>query len=186
MMKKNLVRAGVSVCLVSALVLGTLTGCGSGEKSDGGSSESAKEIEFWNFFTGPDGDVMQELIDGFNDTDPEYKIKNVTMQSGDLYTKIPTVVNSGEGIPDLTIVDVARIPGFYAQGLLEPMTFVMENAPEIKKENYRDTVWDTGTFDGEQYAIPLDMGVIGVAYNEDLVAKYAPSKDVGLAVVWSV
>lgn len=78
MMKKNLVRAGVSVCLVSALVLGTLTGCGSGEKSDGGSSESAKEIEFWNFFTGPDGDVMQELIDGFNDTDPEYKIKNVS------------------------------------------------------------------------------------------------------------
>lgn len=118
---------------------------------------------------------MQELIDGFNDTDPEYKIKNVTMQSGDLYTKIPTVVNSGEGIPDLTIVDVARIPGFYAQGLLEPMTSIMEYAPEIKKENYRDTVWDTGTFDGEQYAIPLDMGVIGVAYNEDLVAKYAPN-----------
>lgn len=175
MMKKNLVRAGVSICLVSAMVLGTLTGCGSGEESGDNNAEAAKEIEFWNFFTGPDGDTMQELIDGFNATDPEYTIKNVTMQSGDLYTKIPTVVNSGEGIPDLTIVDVARIPGFYAQGLLEPMTSVMEASPEIKKENYRDTVWDTGTFDGEQYAIPLDMGVIGVAYNEDLVEKYAPN-----------
>lgn len=174
MMKKKIVRAGMSVCLVSALALGALTGCGSGESADGGSQSAADEIEFWNFFTGPDGDTMQELIDGFNATDPEYKIKNVTMESGDLYTKIPTVVNSGEGIPDLTIVDVARIPGFYAQGLLEPMTSVLEAAPEIKKENYRDTVWDTGTFDGEQYAIPLDMGVIGVAYNEDLVEKYAP------------
>lgn len=176
MMKKKIVRAGVSACLVSALVLGTLTGCGSGDGGDGGEDQSvAKEIEFWNFFTGPDGETMQELIDGFNATDPEYTIKNVTMESGDLYTKIPTVVNSGEGIPDLTIVDVARIPGFYAQGLLEPMTTVMEAAPEIKKENYRETVWDTGTFDGEQYAIPLDMGVIGVAYNEDLVEKYAPN-----------
>ena len=68
------------------MVVGTLTGCGSGEESGDNNAEAAKEIEFWNFFTGPDGDTMQELIDGFNATDPEYTIKNVTMQSGDLYT----------------------------------------------------------------------------------------------------
>ncbi len=133
-----------------------------------------EEIEFWNFFTGPDGENMQALIDGFNATDPAYKVKNVTMASGDLYTKIPTVVNSGKGIPDLTMVDVARIPMFQAQGLLEPMTTLLEGQPEIKKENYNETVWNTGTFDGEQYSVPLDMGVIGVAYNKDLVEKYAP------------
>ena len=96
------------------------------------------------------------------------------MNSGDLYTKIPTVVNSGKGIPDLTMVDVARVPMFQAQGLLEPLTGVLEQQPEIKKENYNEAVWDTGTYDGEQYSVPLDMGVIGVAYNKDLVDKYAP------------
>lgn len=133
------------------------------------------EIEFWNFFTGPDGQNMQALIDGFNSTEPEFRVKNVTMNSGDLYTKIPTVVNSGKGIPDLTMVDVARVPMFQAQGLLEPMTSVLEQQSEIKKENYNEAVWDTGTYDGEQYSVPLDMGVIGVAYNKDLVDKYAPS-----------
>lgn len=132
------------------------------------------EIEFWNFFTGPDGQNMQALIDGFNSTEPAFRVKNVTMNSGDLYTKIPTVVNSGKGIPDLTMVDVARVPMFQAQGLLEPMTGVLESQPEIKKENYNEAVWDTGTYDGEQYSVPLDMGVIGVAYNKDLVDKYAP------------
>lgn len=132
------------------------------------------EIEFWNFFTGPDGQNMQALIDGFNSTEPEFRVKNVTMNSGDLYTKIPTVVNSGKGIPDLTMVDVARVPMFQAQGLLEPMTSVLEQQSEIKKENYNEAVWDTGTYDGEQYSVPLDMGVIGVAYNKDLVDKYAP------------
>lgn len=132
------------------------------------------EIEFWNFFTGPDGQNMQALIDGFNSTEPAFRVKNVTMNSGDLYTKIPTVVNSGKGIPDLTMVDVARVPMFQAQGLLEPMTGVLELQPEIKKENYNEAVWDTGTYDGEQYSVPLDMGVIGVAYNKDLVDKYAP------------
>lgn len=173
MMKRKFWKVGMSACLITVFAVGTLTGCGSGnnEKKE---ETSAKEIEFWNFFTGPDGDNMKALVDGFNKTNPEYRIKNVTMASGDLYTKIPTVVNSGEGIPDLTVVDVARVPMFQAQGLLEPMTSVMENAPEIKKENYKANVWDTGTFDGEQYAVPLDMGVIGVAYNKDLVDKYAP------------
>lgn len=134
-----------------------------------------EEIEFWNFFTGPDGQNMQALIDGFNSTDPAFRVKNVTMNSGDLYTKIPTVVNSGKGIPDLTMVDVARVPMFQAQGLLEPMTGVLEQQPEIKKENYNEAVWNTGTYDGEQYSVPLDMGVIGVAYNKDLVDKYAPN-----------
>ena len=133
-----------------------------------------EEIEFWNFFTGPDGENMQALIDGFNATNPEYRIKNVTMASGDLYTKIPTVVNSGKGIPDLTMVDVARVPMFQAQGLLESMEGIMAQQPELKKENYNEAVWDTGTYDGEQYSIPLDMGVIGVAYNKDLVEEYAP------------
>ena len=202
MIKKN-GKIGLSLCLTSALMAGTFAGCGNSadaesaktaavketaekvnadvqdgvvksgdDASDEGTSEN--EIEFWNFFTGPDGDNMKAMVEGFNATNPKYRIKNVTMASGDLYTKIPTVVNSGKGIPDLTIVDVARIPMFYAQGLLESMKPVLDAAPEIKKENYKAAVWDTGTFDGEQYAVPLDMGVIGVAYNKDLVEQYAP------------
>ena len=198
MMRKNVGKAGLSLCMAAMLAAGALTGCGGndGAAGEGQTTENAaaesttdsagdaaeenaeaasgEEIEFWNFFTGPDGDNMKVMVDGFNATNPAYRIKNVTMASGDLYTKIPTVVNSGEGIPDLTIVDVARIPMFYDQGLLESMASVMENAPEVKKENYNALVWDTGTFDGEQYAVPLDMGVIGVAYNKDLVEQYAP------------
>lgn len=137
--------------------------------------EDAPTIEFWNFFTGPDGANMNNLIEAFNATNPAYRINNVTMAGGDMYTKIPTVVNSGTGVPDLCIVDVSRIPMFQAQGLLESVEPIMAAKPEIKKENYRDAVWETGTIDGVQYAIPLDMGVTGLLYNKDLVAKYAPN-----------
>lgn len=137
--------------------------------------EDAPTIEFWNFFTGPDGANMNNLIEAFNATNPAYRINNVTMAGGDMYTKIPTVVNSGTGVPDLCIVDVSRIPMFQAQGLLESVEPIMAAKPEIKKENYRDAVWETGTIDGVQYAIPLDMGVTGLLYNKDLVAQYAPN-----------
>ena len=160
-MKKSI----VSLALVLALALSMFGGVFA--------SAETGTIEFWNFFTGPDGENMKNLVEGFNATNPAYKINNVTMASGDLYQKIPTVVNSGKGIPDLCIVDVARIPMFQSQGLLESVDVLATYQPEIKKENYRDAVWSTGTIDGVQYSIPLDMGVCGMAYNKDLVEKYA-------------
>lgn len=190
-MKRKL-KTVVCVAVATAMVAG-LTACGGGQ---GSSAESAsgeagtesgaevteaaeasdgKTIEFWNFFTGPDGNNMSKLIEDFNKTNPAYKVNNVTMASGDMYQKIPTVVNSGAGVPDLCIVDVARIPMFQNQGLLDSMDKIIESKPEIKKENYRDAVWETGTFDGTQYAIPLDMGVTGLLYNKELVEKYAPN-----------
>ena len=93
MFKKKAAKLFMAAAVTALTVVGA-TGCG--EK---------KEIEFWNLCTGPDGENMVALIDGFNATNPEYKIKNVTMEGGDLYTKIPTVVNSGTGIPDLALIN---------------------------------------------------------------------------------
>ena len=137
-------------------------------------AEESQEIVFWNFFTGPDGATMTELVDGFNAMNTGFTIKSVTMNSGDLYTKIPTVVASGEGIPDLCIIDVARVASFYSQGLLESMAGVMGNCADLNEGNYNPLVWQSGTFDGEQYSIPLDIGAMGVHYNADLVEKYCP------------
>lgn len=174
----------ISALLLAAVLVFGLAACGGPSGASGSSLEPQTSgstpasgkgtIEFWNFFTGPDGDNMNNLVKAFNATNPAYTINNVTMASGDMYLKIPTVVNSGTGVPDLCIVDVARIPMFQNQGLLDPMDAVLEAKPEIKKENYRDAVWDTGTFDGEQYSVPLDMGVTGLVYNKSLVEKYAP------------
>lgn len=182
-MKRNL-KGAVSVMVAMAMLCG-LTACSGGEKKadpenkDGTKAESqisdGKKIDFWNFFTGPDGDNMNKMVEEFNKTNPAYKINNITMAGGDMYQKIPTVVNSGEGVPDLCIVDVARVPMFVDQGLLEPMDEILESKPEIKKENYRDAVWNTGNIDGTQYSIPLDMGVTGLLYNKELVEKYAPN-----------
>jgi multiple sugar transport system substrate-binding protein len=160
-------RMALALMLALVLMLGGLA-----SYAEGGDGTT---IEFWNFFTGPDGANMNNLIEAFNATGPAYPVNNVTMAGGDMYTKIPTVVNSGTGVPDLCIVDVARIPMFQAQGLLESMDPILESKGEIKKENYRNAVWETGTIDGVQYSIPLDMGVTGLLYNKDLVAQYAPN-----------
>lgn len=158
-MKKALVLAG----LVTSTMF-CLSGCG-----------KEKEIVFWNPFTGSDGEIIQGLVDEFNETDPEYKIKSITMSADDMYTKIPTVVASGDNMPDMGIVHYYKVAGYREENIIIPIDEYIEEQPEIKEENYLAAAWEFGEGeDGKRYAVPLDLnGTVGY-YNEDLLNKYAP------------
>lgn len=151
---------GVSLILV-LLAVSVLSGCGSGDKNT---------ITFWTPLTGDDGAYMDQLVKDYNATNPEYKVKHVI--TSDMYTKISTVLNSGKGVPDLAIIHADRVPGFVKQGVLEPMTGVMQAQPELKEENYLPQAWNTGNIDGTQYTVPLDIHSNAMYYNKDLLKKY--------------
>lgn len=150
-----------------------LAACGKGSSS--GSSSSDKTITFWNPFVGADGKNMQTMIDKYNATKPAYKIKNVAMKEGDMYTKIPTVVNSGKNIPDLTIVHAERIKQYKDNGMLQTYDKALADFPNIKADNYISEAWKIGDLDGKRYSVPLDIHTTAMYYNKDLVKKYAPS-----------
>ncbi|MER2059900.1 MAG: extracellular solute-binding protein [Niallia sp.] len=156
---------------VIGLSIGILAGCG-----DSGASGSAKnEITFWNPFTGPDGKNMQAMVNEYNKTNPEYKIKNVSLKEGDMYTKIPTIVNSKKNIPDLTIVHAERIKQFKDNDMLTSYNDLLTDFPEINGDNYVDEAWKIGELDSERYSVPLDIHTFGMYYNKDLVDKYLPT-----------
>lgn len=156
MKKKN------GVLLSSVLLLSTvLAGCGNADKNT---------ITFWTPLTGDDGAYMDQLVKDYNATNPEIKVKHVI--TADMYTKVSTVLNSGKGVPDLAIIHADRVPGFVKQGVLEPMTAVTAAQPEIKEDNYLPQAWGTGTIDGTQYTVPLDIHANVMYYNKDLLKKY--------------
>jgi len=148
------------ILLAFTISIIVLAGCGGNKNT----------IEFWTPLTGDDGAYMDDLVKEYNDTDPEYKVNHVI--TSDMYTKMYTVLNSGSGIPDLAIIHADRVPSFVKQDLLEPMTKVMEQQPELKAENYLDEAWNAGNIDGTQYTIPLDIHGSAMYYNKDLLAKY--------------
>lgn len=147
-----------------ALVLSlstVLAGCG---------KDDSKTITFWTPLTYDDGAYMDQLVKDYNATNPEIKVKHVI--TADMYTKISTVLNSGKGVPDLAIIHADRVPGYVKQGTLEPMTAVTAAQPEIKQDNYLPQAWSTGTIDGTQYTVPLDIHSNVMYYNKDLLKKY--------------
>ncbi|GGB32908.1 extracellular solute-binding protein [Virgibacillus dakarensis] len=162
----------LGLLFMAMILVATLSACSS--NSSGSSSGSSKEIVFWNPFTGPDGKNMKKMVDEYNKTDPEYKIKNISLKEGDMYTKIQTVVNSGENIPDLMIVHAERIKQYVDNEMLTSYDDYLSDYPEIKEENYMPEAWKIGDLDGSRYSVPLDIHSFVMYYNKDLVEKYAP------------
>ncbi len=187
---KNFMKRAVSVVCVGML-LTSLAGCGSKEedtkdtgakdvsstepKSSGDAKSSEKEIEFWSVFTGPDGDSMTAMVDEYNATNPKVKVIHRPIEANDLYTKLPTLAQTGTEVPDLSIIHVERLPLFAEQGLLLPLDDFISKNGTIKAEDYVPTAWDKSTIDGKHYAIPLDVHSFVTYYNKDLLAKYGPN-----------
>ncbi|MDN4525933.1 extracellular solute-binding protein [Fictibacillus fluitans] len=170
MNKKVRVIVSGFVLLVLLLSLGA---CSS--KSSSGSAGGKNEIVFWNPFTGPDGKNMKMMVDAYNKTNPKYKVKNISLAEGDMYAKIPTVVNSKRNIPDLNIVHAERIKQFVDKDMLVPMDDYLSKYPDIKAENYIKSGWDIGSLNNKRYSVPLDVHSFVMYYNKDLVKKYAPN-----------
>ncbi|MGM0297667.1 extracellular solute-binding protein [Enterococcus sp. AZ034] len=152
-----------------------LTGCGGGNSSSTNAGNSKNEITFWNPFVGADGENLKKMVDEYNKTDPEFKIKNVSLKESDMYTKIPTVVNSGRNIPDLNIVHAERIKQYKDNDMLVTFDDVLKDFPDIKDENYVPEAWNLGEIDGARYSVPLDIHNYGIYYNKELLDKYLPT-----------
>ncbi|KAF1295274.1 hypothetical protein BAU15_05045 [Enterococcus sp. JM4C] len=160
-MVKRSLGMGIGLLAVGFL----LAGCGSAKK----------EVTLWNPFTGKDGEYFQKIVDSYNETDPEYTIKNVTVP--EMYTKINTVMNSkkDKDVPDLTVMHVERVELFQSQGVIDPMTDVIKGQKNLNEDNYIAQAWDSGEVDGTRYTIPLDVHSSPVFYNKDLLEKYGPN-----------
>jgi multiple sugar transport system substrate-binding protein len=151
--------------LLGAAILG-LSGCG---------NSADNQITLWNPFTGKDGDYFQEIVDAYNKTNPDIKIKNVVIP--DMYTKINTVMNSNKDkdVPDLTVMHAERVELFQSQDLVTPMTDVLADQKEINENNYIEQAWASGEVGGVRYTVPLDVHSSPMFYNVDLLNKYGPT-----------
>ncbi len=132
------------------------------------------DIEFWSVFTGGDGDAMQAIVDAYNATNPAIKVVHRAIDQGELYQKLPLVVQSGEDVPDLAINHVDRLQLNQENGVYSEMDSYIEANGNIKPENYVSVAWGPGEIGGKRYSIPLDVHGFLTYYNKDLVAKYCP------------
>lgn len=122
-------------------------------------------IEYWTIFTGPDGKIMQEMVDTFNrEYNGKIKVNMSVIPAADYYVKMPLALKSGKG-PDVGICHLDSLKNVLDQGVLLPI--------ETKKMGIQDgdilpVAWKAGQVDGKQYAIPLDVHPLVYFWNKKL------------------
>ncbi len=124
-------------------------------------------IEFWGGWTGPDGDIMREMVEQYNAENPDVQVNLTIQQWSPLFDAFIVSASAGES-PDILAMHPQEMAQFIELGLLDTMDEVVANSEVISPDTYVEKAWELQFYNGEMYAIPLDFATHGVFYNVDL------------------
>jgi multiple sugar transport system substrate-binding protein len=159
-----------------------LSACGGGSSNVPGQQQSVPggggaegydgpnvTLQFWNGFTGGDGPIMKQLVDKFNGEHPNIKVTMNTQQWADYYAKLPSAVTAGKG-PEVAVMHVDSVATNAARRVIQPLDDVAAGLG-LSEADFAPVPWNAGIFNGQRYAIPLDVHPLGFYYNKVVMEK---------------
>lgn len=189
-MKKKL----VSILLSAAMCISVLTGCGSGEagsgeqasagdaaeadsgqQADSGQTQESQDtaagekitLNFWNVFTGSDGDILREIVDNYNKTNTDnIEIQMDIMPNDQLQQKLPAAIATGTA-PDLVLFGVENIAPYVSSDSLEDISDFWD-VTGVDRSNILENVLELSHVDGKLYGTPMQYNVSYLYWNKDL------------------
>ena len=190
-MKKKL----VSVLLSAAMCITLLAGCGgntdtdqtasndtadtqqeqqaaadtqtdSKDAADTASGEKIK-LQFWNVFTGSDGDILREIVYNYNKTNTDnIEIQMDIMPNDQLQQKLPAAIATGTA-PDFVLFGVENIAPYVSNDSLEDISDFWD-VTGVDKSNILENVLELSHVDGKLYGTPMQYNVSYLYWNKDL------------------
>jgi len=113
-------------------------------------------LAFWNGLTGPDGRVMEGLVNDFMSEHKNVKIEQQQMIWTDFHTKMLTAVPAGQG-PDVAIMHTYEVPRYVEVGALTEFTDADLTVLDLQQKDFNPKAWEGGTYRGRRYSVPLDI-----------------------------
>src|SRR3954452_4294113 len=194
--RRSLIVGGGALGLAAALgVAATGTPFGGG----------AKTLAFWHLFGGGDGARLTVMLDALAKEHSDIKVRALILPWGNPYYTKLSLAAVGGSPPDVAISHSTRLTEFAPArpleplppaplavpfphtpgrtesppaGLLEPLPADLLDKHGIGPDQFRPEAWKLGSFNGHQYAIPLDLHPF-VLYVNTKLAKQAGLLDSG-------
>lgn len=167
------VAAAASVLLVAACGSSGSSSTSKGTTASGSSSSGTAApvshdkvtLTWWTWTANP-----KDVIANFEKKYPWITIKPPPDygSGGTFYTKLTTALASGDG-PDVTQVELDHLPEFTtAHDLVNIASYVSSY-----KSDFPSWVWSQVSDDGAVYAMPEDIGPMGLMYQPSVLKKYS-------------
>ena len=164
--------------LVSLTVL--LTACGApatsttptsnaptSTSSETNNSAEPVKLSFWNGFTGPDGEILKQIVDRFNQSNSKSITIEMDVMGWDvLGQKLPTAIATATA-PDMALLIGDTIPQYINEEALQSLDDFW-SLTGLTKTDYVQNVLDAGVFNGTTYALPMQFNLIYLYWNKQL------------------
>ena len=127
---------------------------------------SVVELDFWHYWDGTNGEKLEELVDQFNEENPDIQIKPVFIPGSSIVSKIQTAALSGR-TPALAISDIIKISLIEEAGQLVDLNpYIMEDNYNI--EDFYKELLIYGTKGDELVSLPVSSSNLGLFWNKEL------------------
>lgn len=132
-------------------------------------AEPAK-LTFWFNWEGTNADVMKELVNRFNEQNPDIVVEPVFQPYADMTTLLQTSIAGGT-TPDVVALDLILIPQFVETGAIAPLDGFVAADADIKIDDFYPLLANYDVINGARYALPVSTNNMQLIWNKDLFAK---------------
>jgi multiple sugar transport system substrate-binding protein len=127
---------------------------------------------------------LQPVVDAFQKTHPDIKVKLEGYPYGQLFEVIETKMKAGSTDVDVLNVDIPMVANYSVKGYLQPLDAYYGKK---EKDEYITSAVSAATYNGKFMAAPLNSSSVGLYFNIDLFKKYGidpPSLDPAKRWTW--
>ena len=145
---KKMTAAGIT-CVMALGMIGT--GASAEEKT-----YEPTTLTFWNGFTSTDGEVLQQIVDEFNETNEWNITIEMDVMPWDTFNeKLPAAIAAGNA-PDFVLCSSGYYPSYIKAGSFQDVSDFYD-LPEVNKDDFDPNVVDLLYYDDLCVGIPMQM-----------------------------
>ena len=130
-----------------------------------------EEVVFWHFWSGSDGEVVNDVVRRFNASQSDYYVRAVSMPGNNFDMKLFLSITGGDP-PDLINQDDPIVGDWAFRGAI----YSMEEIASVEEvENMKDWLLPSarslGEYDGRLYAVCNGLDIRALYFNRELVEE---------------
>lgn len=155
---------------IAMLASGVLAACGGGTEAESGAENTENSevvLTFWNGFTASDGEILQEIVDDFNEeNDKNIQIEMDVMTWANINEKLPPAISS-KTAPDFIALNYSDFAQYVENGAVQPLDDFWD-VDGVDKSDFTETAVNLGVVDDQQFFIPMQVQGMYTYWNKDL------------------
>lgn len=129
-------------------------------------AQGSVKLKFWNYYDGVNAQVMEQLIQKFNETHSGIQVQSVFVPGSELLSKLQTAIASEE-VPALAISDIIGMPLLVRTGALLPLDDYIEESG-INLDDFYESLLVYGRYKGKLYSLPISTNNLQLFWNKEL------------------